>query len=147
VESDLRAIPVTSHNVFQSPSEHEHWIVDSGASVHGVNDLSILHNPVLFETPRSLHLATSEASGGIVASGSVCLQCSVSQSAYVLWWLHQVQWVPEDSANMISISAAKRDGCSFVTRENGPYEEREERNGRGAAWRKTGCIHLGMHCL
>ncbi len=49
------------------------WIVDSGATVHLVNDLSLLHNPVMHSQPLPLHLATSDAKGGIIASGSVCL--------------------------------------------------------------------------
>jgi hypothetical protein len=49
------------------------WMIDSGASVHPVNDLSLLHNPVMHAQPLPLHLATSDAKGGIIASGSVCL--------------------------------------------------------------------------
>jgi GAG-pre-integrase domain len=38
-----------------------------------------------------------------------------------LCWLHQVQCVPDATANLISVSAAVRDGCTFETRDNGVY--------------------------
>jgi hypothetical protein len=47
--------------------------VDSGANVHIVHDQSLLHDPVIYRPPRPLNLATSDASGGIVARGDVCL--------------------------------------------------------------------------
>ena len=37
----------------------EDWIVDSGASVHVVSDLSLLHNPTVYTEPQQLHLAHS----------------------------------------------------------------------------------------
>ncbi len=86
---------------------------DSGLSivVHLVNDLPLLHDPVMHSQPLPLHLATSDAKGGILASVSVCLlNCDK-----VPFWLHNVQCVPSATTNMISVSSAIRDGASFLT--------------------------------
>ncbi len=61
------------------------WMVDSGATVHLVNDLTLMHNPMMNNKPKSL-IATSNAKGNIVATGSECL---LNQSNKVLW-LHDV---------------------------------------------------------
>jgi hypothetical protein len=46
VETDSGDVPFTSLNVFHGSSVHGGWIIDSGASVHVVNDMSLLHNPL-----------------------------------------------------------------------------------------------------
>jgi hypothetical protein len=91
--------------------------VDSGATVHLVNDMNILQNPTVYSEPRTLQLATSEASGQIVASGSVCI---LNSEGHTLW-IHNVQCVPMASTNLLSVSAGIRDGITFVPRENGAY--------------------------
>jgi len=107
-----------SHNVFQSyGNDSDDWLIDSGASVHVVNDARCLHNPVVYDTPKTLHLATSEAHGNITAVGDVCLRNPGGKTL----WLHQVKCVPTATANLISVSAGIRDGLSFVPRENGAY--------------------------
>lgn len=47
------------------------WMLENGASIHLVNDLSLLHNVTIYDTPRPLHMATPGAVGGIVASGDI----------------------------------------------------------------------------
>jgi hypothetical protein len=76
--------------------------VDSGANVHIVHDQSLLHNPVHYQPPRSLNLATSDARGGIVACGDVCL---ISHSGIPLW-IHNGQCVPAATTKLLSVSAA-----------------------------------------
>jgi hypothetical protein len=65
--------PVVSHNVFQHMGSNtsEEWLVDSGATVHLVNDFGLLHNAVVYAEPRQLRLASAEGQGSIVGSGSV----------------------------------------------------------------------------
>jgi hypothetical protein len=36
----------------------EEWLIDSGASVHNVNDYTLLQNPTVYSEPRPLQLAT-----------------------------------------------------------------------------------------
>ena len=87
------------------------WMVDSGASVHLISDLTMLHHPRMHSIPKPLHLATSDAVGGIIASGSLCLADARGRKL----WLHNVQCAPAANMNLISVSAAIRDGCRFGT--------------------------------
>jgi hypothetical protein len=67
---------VVSYNVLKPCKgriSKQSWLVDSGASVHLVNDLSLLHAPTVHAAPIPLQLATSDATGGITATGSICL--------------------------------------------------------------------------
>ena len=91
------------------------WMVDSGSSIHLVNDINLLQQPVLHDPPKPLHLATPDAVGGIVASGNMSLRDSLG---YILY-LRNVQCVPSATTNLISVSAAIRDGCHFVSDCNG----------------------------
>jgi len=93
------------------------FMVDSGASIHLVNDLSLLHSPTLHSTPISLHMATSDATGQIIATGSLCLSSADQQPL----WLHHVHCVPSATANLISVTAAIRDGATFLTDSVGGY--------------------------
>ena len=54
--------PMITHNVLHVGSDQnqsEEWLVDSGASIHLTNDLSLLQNVTIFAEPRTLQLATS----------------------------------------------------------------------------------------
>jgi hypothetical protein len=82
--------------------QSEEWLVDSGASVHLTNDMSLLQNMTIYSEPRKLQLATSGAQGAIIAVGSICLLNHEGKAA----WLHNVQCVPEASSNLLSVSAA-----------------------------------------
>lgn len=96
-------VPTVSLNVLApETSGHniESWLVDSGASVHLVNDSSMLHNATLYTEPRVLQLATSESHGQIVASGSVCLLNNEGRGL----WLHNVQCVPQARHQTCSLS-------------------------------------------
>jgi len=113
-------VPYVSLNVLQTlagcPSCEE-WIVDTGATVHVVNDVSILQNPTLYSEPMPLQLATEGGKGGIVASGSVCLLNSEGKPL----WLHNVQCVPDATVNLFSVNASERDGVELVTGHKGHY--------------------------
>jgi len=120
-------VPKVTHNVYNSShtaSGTEEWLIDSGASVHLVNDVSILQNVTVFSDPRPLQLATEGAKGGIIASGSVCL---LSQEGKPVW-LHNVQCVPEASTNLLSVSAGIRDGRIFAVKDSGAYVKVEGPN-------------------
>ena len=97
--------------------EARSFLVDSGATIHLVNDLSLLHSPTLHRNPIPLHMATSDATGQIIATGSLCLSSAEQQPL----WLHNVHCVPSATANLISVTAAIRDGASFVTDSVGSY--------------------------
>jgi transposase InsO family protein len=97
--------------------EARSFMVDSGATIHLVNDLSLLHSPTLHRNPIPLHMATSDATGQIIATGSLCLSSAEQQPL----WLHNVHCVPSATANLISVTAAIRDGASFVTESVGSY--------------------------
>jgi hypothetical protein len=112
--------PVVTYNVFHSGSlqeTSEEWLVDSGATVHLVNDFSLLHNPTMYSEPRKLQLATAEGMGTIIGSGSVCLLNGEGKSV----WLHNVQCVPQAGSNLLSVSAGIRDGLSFTTNDFGAF--------------------------
>jgi hypothetical protein len=51
----------------------EEWLIDSGASVHIVNDYTMLQNPTVYSEPRPLQLATEGVQSAITAMGSVCI--------------------------------------------------------------------------
>lgn len=109
-----------THNVFSENVAHvqsEEWLIDSGASVHLTNDISLLQNVTIFAEARPLQLATAAAQGSIIGMGSVCLLNSEGRAA----WIHNVQCVPDASSNLLSVSAAVRDGLNFVPKENGTY--------------------------
>jgi hypothetical protein len=93
------------------------WLLDSGASIHLVNNPQYLHNPVMYQSPKPLHLATSDAVGGIIAKGSVCLLDARGAQL----WIHNVQCVPAATTNLISVTAAIRDGCQFRTDSKGAH--------------------------
>jgi hypothetical protein len=79
--------------------------------------MDLLHSPTVHVTPIPLHLATSDATGGIVATGSVCLL----SPNHVPFWLHHVQCVPSATFNILSVSAALRDGEVFSTNSLGAF--------------------------
>jgi hypothetical protein len=79
--------------------------------------MDLLHYPTVHARPIPLHLATSDATGGIVATGSVCLLSSKN----VPLWLHHVQCVPSATFNILSVSAALRDGAVFSTGNVGAF--------------------------
>jgi hypothetical protein len=85
--------------------EARSFMVDSGATIHLVNDLSLLPSPTLHRSPIPLHMATSDATGQIIATGSLCLSSAEQQPL----WLHNVHCVPSATANLISVTAAIRD--------------------------------------
>ena len=93
------------------------WLVDSGATVHLVNDFGLLHNPVIYAEARKLQLATDEVQGSIIGSGSVCL---INAEGKPLW-IHNVQCVPQAGTNLLYVSAGVSDGITFVPRSNGTY--------------------------
>jgi hypothetical protein len=130
----LNVFTPTSHGAISSS-----WLVDSGASVHLVNDLSLLHNPVMHAQPLPLHLATSDAKGGIIASGSVCL---VNARQEVMW-LHNVQCVPSAHSNLLSVTGAIQDGATFLTDTAGGYTALRGPDGwSGRISRSTGLFFL-----
>jgi len=85
--------------------------------VHLISDLTMLHHPRMHSIPKPLHLATSDAVGGIIASGSLCLADARGRKL----WLHNVQCAPAANMNLISVSAAIRDGCRFGTDPAGAH--------------------------
>jgi len=121
-------VPLVTHNVLSSPrtaSCTEDWLIDSGASVHLVNDVSLLQNMTAYAEPRALQLATAGANCGIIASGSVCLLNGEGKPV----WLHNVQCVPEASTNLLSVSAGIRDGLTFAVNDSGAYVRVEGADG------------------
>lgn len=111
---------MVTHNVLHSGEEDgqsEQWLIDSGASIHLTNDLSLLQDVTIFAESRTLQSATSGAQGAIIGMGSVCLLYHEGKAA----WLQNVHCGPEASTNLLSVSAAVRDGFMFVPKENGTY--------------------------
>jgi hypothetical protein len=106
-----------------SPNMHDanavSWVVDSGASIHVVNDMSLLHNPRMHSHPVPLKLATTDGVGEIIATGSVCILNSRSEPL----WIHQVHCVPSATLNLLSVSAAIRDGAVFHCDPKGAYTQ------------------------
>jgi transposase InsO family protein len=118
--------------------EARSFMVDSGATIHLVNDLSLLHSPTLHRNPIPLHMATSDATGQIIATGSLCLSSAEQQPL----WLHNVHCVPSATANLISVTAAIRDGASFVTDSVGSYTGMRARNWSCSVAQRNGLYFL-----
>jgi hypothetical protein len=131
-----------SHNVLDStiskPLQHS-WLVDSGASVHLVNDVALLHNPIIHAKPIPLHLATSDATGCIIASGSVC----ILSPQRIPFWIHHVQCVPSATTNILSVSAALRDGAVFQTDNVGAFSYVSGPN----HWRAQVTAEMGLYYI
>ena len=49
------------------------WMHDSGANVHMVSDISLLHSPRMLEKPIPLKVAVHGPSSGVIAMGDMCL--------------------------------------------------------------------------
>jgi hypothetical protein len=77
------------------------WIVDSGATVHVVNDFNLLTDPVIYDVTQPLTVATTDATAEIVATGDVILQ-SVDGCVFTL---RNVKYVPSAANNLLSVSA------------------------------------------
>jgi hypothetical protein len=63
-------------NIFEhrdTVGQAEAWLIDSGVSVHIVNDYTLLDNPTVYSEPRPLQLATEGVQSAITATGSVCI--------------------------------------------------------------------------
>ena len=118
--ADRNSEPCVSLNVLQplpgSPSS-EDWIIDTGATVHVVNDITLLQNQTVFAEPLPLQLATAGSKGGIVATGSVCILTPEGRPL----WLHNVQCVPDATANLFSVNASERDGIDLIPGQKGHY--------------------------
>ncbi len=56
------------------------WMLDGGATIHLVNDISFLDNAVIYPKPRPLHVAVSNTLGEITGAGSMCLTDSQGRS-------------------------------------------------------------------
>jgi transposase InsO family protein len=104
-------------NIFEhrdAVGQSEEWLIDSGASVHIVNDYTLLQNPTVYSEPRPLQLATEGIQSAITATGSVCIVNSEGKPL----WLHNVQYVSNANTNLISVSSGIRDGIKFIPRED-----------------------------
>ena len=137
---------VVSYNVLKPCKgriSKQSWLVDSGASVHLVNNLSLLHAPTVHAAPIPLQLATSDATGGIIATGSVCL---LNQQCIPLW-LHHVQCVPSATTNILSVSAALRDGACFATDSMGAFTTVSGPNGWKMPIRAEKGLYYVHDCL
>lgn len=93
------------------------WMVDTGATNHICNDLRMMSNVTVYDKAKPLSLAAVGSSALRSAQGNVCL--TVAGGGKVL--LTQVEFVPTASDNLLSVSAAVRDGCKFSVNENGEY--------------------------
>jgi hypothetical protein len=104
-------------NIFEhrdTVRQSEELLIDSGASVHIVNDYTLLQNPTVYSEPRPLQLATEGVQSAITARGSVCIVNSEGKPL----WLHNVQYVSDANTNLISVSSGIRDGIKFIPRED-----------------------------
>ena len=91
------------------------WIVDTGATNHICNDLRLMSNVVVYDEAKPLGLAASDGQAMRKAQGNVCL--SVKGGGRVV--LTQVEYVPTATDNLLSVSAAVKDGFTFSVNEKG----------------------------
>lgn len=59
VSPEPHTAPVVTHNIVydkHSQDQRDDWLVDSGASVHLTNDMSLLQNITIFAEPRNCRL-------------------------------------------------------------------------------------------
>ena len=91
------------------------WLLDTGASVHLIKDLSLLFNPVPLAQPIPLQVAVKGPKSQVVATGSLCLVNEHGQSQ----WLHNVHCVPTLVNNLLSVGALTKNGIQPALDEHG----------------------------
>jgi transposase InsO family protein len=91
------------------------WHEDSGATIMLVNQLEYLYEPTYLPEPSPIYLAT-DAVGGTVAKGSICLKCQDRTL-----WVDNVHCDPSATQNLFSVSAAIALGFSFESNERGEH--------------------------
>ena len=91
------------------------WHEDSGATIMLVNQLEYLYEPTYLPEPSPIYLAT-DAVGGTVAKGSICLKC---QNRTL--WVDNVHCDPSATQNLFSVSAAIALGFTFESNELGEH--------------------------
>jgi transposase InsO family protein len=113
-ERNARAGMASAH--LQCAGEGQ-WIVDTGATNHICNDLRLMSNVIVYDEAKPLSLAASDGQAMRKAQGNVCL--TVEGGGSVL--LTQVEYVPTATDNLLSVSAAVKDGCTFAVNNKGEY--------------------------
>lgn len=96
------------------------WLVDSRPSIHVTSDLLLLQSPVMHPSPVPFNLATcctTDRVGAKHATGSVCFVNARRE----LMWLHNVQFVPSATVNLMYVSTAIKDGAVFHCDPKGSY--------------------------
>jgi hypothetical protein len=93
------------------------WIVDTGATNHICNDLKLMSNVIAYEEAKHLGLAAGNGQGMRKAQGNACL--TVEGGGSIL--LTQVDHVPTATDNLLSVSTAVKDGCTFAVNNKGEY--------------------------
>jgi hypothetical protein len=89
--------------------KRDNWIVDSGATVHIVNGLNLLTDPVIYDVPQPLTLATTDATAEIIAAGDVGLYSGNG----CIFTLRNVKCVPCCKQSIVCVSNCfTRGSCS-----------------------------------
>jgi hypothetical protein len=113
-EKKARAGMASAH--LQSAGEGQ-WIVDTGATNHICNDLRLMSNVMVYDEAKPLGLAASDGQAMRKAQGNVCLSVDCGESIL----LTHVEYVPTATDNLLSVSAAIKDGCTFSVNDRGEY--------------------------
>lgn len=103
-------------NLAALPELGTQWLHDSGSFQYLCGDIAAFHTLRMFESPKSIQLATDHSTADCLGEGTVCLINHGTPQ-----WLTGVQYVP-GSANLLSVSRAVEDGISFGHNSQGEPE-------------------------
>jgi transposase InsO family protein len=94
-----------------APSSFQEWVLDSGASRHITNDLSLLHKPRSLDEEVCITFGNMEQTKA-TAVGDVALK-GITGASVPLVWLTDVLFVPGASSNLLSVPQAVKKGVEF----------------------------------
>lgn len=107
----------TATNARQSDSGilPSRWVVDTGATSHGCNDIRLMSDVHWYSHAQHLNVATGEQSGSKKACGNVhVVDVEGNLSIHT-----NVEYVPKALENLLSVLAAVDSGFNFTTNEVG----------------------------
>jgi len=113
-EEQPEEVFAASTNLQQAGVGEDEWIMDSGCTKHIVSHWRWMKNMVKPPNPVTFSFANgSKGHARLVGECAIKLNCPTSSKSFVLK-LKQVYYVPEATANLISIKQASQAGLQFL---------------------------------
>ena len=104
---------MTSESVMTTPSENKssEWCIDSGASQHMANDVSILSNVKHYKKPSPVYLG-DKSQVLSYAEGQLRLKTLCKEGTYLA--LKKVLFVPKLMKNLLSVRTMTKQGAEVI---------------------------------